>query len=252
MNKLFGSKSPKKSKKSPTSDDEDQIPAPKEHTTTHRSRSPLKKSSSSRSSKAKEEGGRKAEPGAASPRNSRTFPSKSNSPRHPFDPATSHPLNDPDQWRRFSTRSNMSDSDRMDVDSEPQAAPTSPPPQSKMPGSFEAPKPAANGTNGATSSHAEGPVPPPHKSNPSSPVAPAAPTPEEAEAFKAAGNKFYKAKDYKKAIEEYTKGIAENMYNKAICTDSFCSCGSTTSGSYISQQSRRSIYFQQPIPISAR
>ena len=94
----------------------------------------------------------------------------------------------------------MSEPDRMDVDEG--GAPTSPPPQASMPGAFDSPK--TNGTNGTP--NGEGPVPPPHKSNPTSPVAVAAPTPEEAEAFKTAGNKFYKAKEYKKAIEEYTKG----------------------------------------------
>jgi len=92
----------------------------------------------------------------------------------------------------------------MDVDSEgPNGAPTSPPPQANMPGAFDSPK--ANGTPAA--SNGEGPVPPPHKSNPTSPAAASPPTVEEAEAFKAAGNKFYKAKEYKKAIEEYTKAV---------------------------------------------
>lgn len=99
--------------------------------------------------------------------------------------------------------SNMTDA--MDIDSEsPNGAPISPPAQSNMPGSFDAPQ--TNGANGTDEMDAVGPVPPPHKSNPSSPVAVAPPTPEDAEAFKTAGNKFYKAKEYKKAIEEYTKG----------------------------------------------
>jgi DnaJ family protein C protein 7 len=97
----------------------------------------------------------------------------------------------------------MSDPDRMDIDNEgPTGAPASPSVQTNMPGSFDSPK--INGSNGT--SNGEGPVPPPHKSNPTSPAAVALPTPEEAEAFKTAGNKFYKAKEYKKAIEEYTKG----------------------------------------------
>ncbi len=97
----------------------------------------------------------------------------------------------------------MSDPDRMDIDSESSnVAPTSPPPQVNIPGAFDTPK--TNGTNGVVSG--EGPVPPPHKSNPTSPVPAPAPTAEEAEAFKTAGNKFYKAKEYKRAIEEYTKG----------------------------------------------
>jgi DnaJ family protein C protein 7 len=97
----------------------------------------------------------------------------------------------------------------MDIDSEgPNGAPASPSPQTNMPGSFDSPK--MNGTNGSPSN--EGPVPPPHKSNPTSPATVPAPTPEEAEAFKTAGNKFYKAKEYKKAIEEYTKG-KESRWN---------------------------------------
>ena len=92
--------------------------------------------------------------------------------------------------------------DAMDIDAE---APSS------MPGSFDTP-PKTNGANGT---HIDGdgdgdagaPEPPPHKSNPASPVEEAPPTPEQAEAFKALGNKHYKAKEYKKAIEEYTKGV---------------------------------------------
>lgn len=97
----------------------------------------------------------------------------------------------------------MSDPDRMDVDSEgPNGAPSSPPPQAKMPGGFDTPK--TNGANG--NANGEGPVPPPHKSNPTSPVAAAAPTPEEAEAFKTVGNGFFTKGEFRKAIEEYTKG----------------------------------------------
>lgn len=193
----FFSKSPKKAKKTPTSTSDEESHSP-------RSRSPLKKtsSSSSRSGKAiKDENHR---PGLGSARDSRTFPRGGpESPRHPFDLNT-HPLNlPPDQIRRLSALSSMSDPDRMDIDSEgPNGVPASPSPQSNMPGAFDSSK--VNGTNGAP--NGEGPVPPPHKSNPTSPAPVAAPTPEEAEAFKAAGNKFYKAKEYKKAIEEYTKG----------------------------------------------
>ncbi|KAK1819405.1 hypothetical protein LTR12_006231 [Friedmanniomyces endolithicus] len=70
--------------------------------------------------------------------------------------------------------------------------------------------------NGGHDSEAEGdgegeeqqPVPPPHKT-PASPVAaqqPAKPA-VDAEACKAQGNKFYKAQQYDKAVEEYTKAI---------------------------------------------
>lgn len=49
------------------------------------------------------------------------------------------------------------------------------------------------------------PTPPPHRTKTSPPPPPEI-RPEEAEAFKAAGNKFYKAGQYSKAIDEYTKG----------------------------------------------
>lgn len=54
------------------------------------------------------------------------------------------------------------------------------------------------------------PPPPAHKSGPSSPVQEAL-TAEDAEAFKLAGNKFFKAKEYKKAIEEYSKGVPTKL-----------------------------------------
>jgi DnaJ family protein C protein 7 len=93
----------------------------------------------------------------------------------------------------------------MDIDSEGPNAPSSPPPQTNMPGAFDTPK-----TNG-TKANGEGPAPPPHKTPTSPPAAPPAATPEDAEAFKTAGNKLYKAGDYKKAIVEYTKGTSSQM-----------------------------------------
>ncbi|CAG8975737.1 hypothetical protein HYALB_00011208 [Hymenoscyphus albidus] len=220
----FFSKSPKKSKKTPTDEDEGQ-PSPASTSHPHRPRSPLKKSvSSARPGKARDENlssGRKAEQG--SPRSSRSFPKSNNPPRHPFDPNTTHPLNlPPDQLRRFSALSAMSDQDKMNVDVDsPQTAPISPPPKASPPKSTSPPKssppkastPApsepskTNGNAGTT--NGEGPTPPPHRSNPASPVpAPApAPTREQAEEFKSAGNNFYKAKDYKRAIGEYTKAV---------------------------------------------
>lgn len=68
--------------------------------------------------------------------------------------------------------------------------------------------PLSNGTdastNGAATSADEAvPAPPPHRSSPSSPVQSEA---EQAESFKNDGNKFFKAGDYKHAIEFYTKG----------------------------------------------
>jgi len=69
----------------------------------------------------------------------------------------------------------------------------SPPP---TPGAF----PPTNGVNGSDEN--EIPKPPPHKVASPKPEEP----PVDAEACKAAGNKFFKAKQYDKAIAEYTKG----------------------------------------------
>lgn len=104
-----------------------------------------------------------------------------------------HPLNlSPAEYHRLSEiserkrRSRMTD--HMDVDTST-SAPASP----------AAASPQTNGTT-----HANGidnpPTPPAHK-------VPVAPTQEEAEAFKTAGNKYFKAKEYGNAIDEYTKGM---------------------------------------------
>lgn len=202
---FFSSKSPKKASKK--SDEE---------SNSSRSRSPPKKTPSntaatSKASRPREENSR---PSVGSSRSSRLGKSGQSTHRHLRD-LDEHPLNlPPDQLRRLSALSNkspskMSEPDRMDVDSEPPARsspPSSPPPQTNIPGAFDAPKPAPK-INGTNKTEDEGPVPPPHKPNPTSPVAAPAPTPEDAEAFKTAGNKFYKAKEYRKAIEEYTKGL---------------------------------------------
>lgn len=87
--------------------------------------------------------------------------------------------------------------------------------------------PVTNGVNGAESSERgsqdgeeSGPVPPPHRSqkSPSPQSTPAAapePEPEvlkvDAEACKAAGNKFYKAGSYQQAIDEYSKGLSYTL-----------------------------------------
>jgi DnaJ family protein C protein 7 len=93
----------------------------------------------------------------------------------------------------------------MDVDRDSSAVPSSPPPpQPKKQSSFSVPIP--NGIN--TAVNGEGPVPPPHKSNPSSPIPT---TEEEAESYKAAGNRFFKEKDYKNAIIQYTKGKLDSL-----------------------------------------
>ncbi|KAI1854666.1 hypothetical protein JX266_000784 [Neoarthrinium moseri] len=150
------------------------------------------------------------------PRSSRSFgkhapdsSSSSSSRRKKHDPNT-HPLNlHPDEYKRLSALSNMSNRssmDKMDVDREPSAAPPSSPPQQQQqqqPNGFTVP--VSSPTNGRkTPTNGEGPVPPPHRSNPSSPVPSAA---DEAEAYKNAGNKFFKEKDYKNAIVQYSKAV---------------------------------------------
>ena len=52
-----------------------------------------------------------------------------------------------------------------------------------------------NGTNGTQE---RSPTPPPHKSSGST---------DEPDSFKLAGNKFFKDGDYRRAIEEYNKGM---------------------------------------------
>ena len=117
----------------------------------------------------------------------------SNSDRHD---RNSHPLNLPlDELRRRTSamedsRSSMEvDKDEAVVSSEP----SSPAPQT--------PVHQTNGTKNSFESE-KSPTPPPHRSMPAQPAKPAV----DAEACKAAGNKYFKTKDYNRAIQEYTKG----------------------------------------------
>lgn len=114
-----------------------------------------------------------------------------------------HPLNlHPDELKRLSSRmSGPSTPVRENGGGVGEPMETTPAPES-VPGGF----PSANGVNGASEEDTEGeeaPAPPPHKS-------PRSPPPQrdevDAEACKAAGNKFYKAGQYERAIAEYTKG----------------------------------------------
>lgn len=120
----------------------------------------------------------------------------------------SHPLNlPPDELRRLSAAMAAQEGarrDSMDVDgngpfsSQETESPGTP--VGTTPGAFPE---SANGTvNGVNGDHGDekSPTPPPHR-------VPIAEKPTvDAEAAKAAGNKFFKAKDYPRAIAEYTKG----------------------------------------------
>jgi DnaJ family protein C protein 7 len=136
----------------------------------------------------------------------------------------SHPLNlPPDELRRLSSSAMSAMADQptpqpMDIDREVTA---SPPPSSPA-----AATPKSNGANGDE----DRPAPPPHRYTTSPPPQSAtyAATPEaasppaqlptiDAEEYKAAGNKFFKIKDYPAAIKEYSKGGCTRHTRIACC-----------------------------------
>lgn len=94
----------------------------------------------------------------------------------------------------------------MDVDHEEEpVSPSTSSSPSLAPGPFLTP----NGVDHAKNDNVNGdgsPVPPPHRAPPAEPQPPPKPT-IDAEACKAAGNKFFKMGDYDKAIKEYSKGV---------------------------------------------
>ena len=202
-----------------------------------KSASPKKKSPESDSE-------RRQQQGSASPSPSPSPPKKSSLPRSPrqtsrpsksqtkhrktpkasrYDQGDTHPLNLPPEERErrrsaYAEREMSDSQDNMDIDHEgPQ---TSPPPQT--PGAFPAPSP--NGVDHRDSMEDASPVPPPHRVQPESKPA------VDTEAFKAAGNKFFKLRDYPKAIQEYSKAIdaapenATYLANRSaayICADRY-------------------------------
>lgn len=135
-------------------------------------------------------------------------PEKKNSSRKKNKDHDEHPLNlPPDQLKRLSQR--MAQHERrssasMDVDMPDNlstevngdAASTSQPrtPGTNAPGAF----PSSEQTNGDLREETQSPTPPPHRVNTQPKLDP--------EAAKAAGNKFFKAKDYARAVAEYSKG----------------------------------------------
>lgn len=140
------------------------------------------------------------------PSSSRAFVRHSTDPGHSSrrsraDPNT-HPLNlPPEERKRLSALSNMSDPSAMDVDPPSSPSASSPTTQAQPQPQSAFSVPITNGakqTNGASA-----PPVPPHRSTPASPSPSSA---EEAEGFKAAGNKFFKEKSYADAIKQYDKG----------------------------------------------
>ncbi|KAI1417529.1 hypothetical protein F5Y13DRAFT_59446 [Hypoxylon sp. FL1857] len=224
MKGLFNSKKSPKKQTAGDSSESHHAPHPPEKIQPQVPRSeptsPVKPSSSSSRSPTKKASTRPASPAQREQpkaRTSRSFArhstdqSSSSSRRSKIDPNT-HPLNlHPDEIKRLSAQYNMnnrSSIDKMDVDKDTPSAPPSSPPPAQPQASFTVPvnTPPTNGVkNGANANEeAEGPAPPPHRSNPSSPVPTDA---EAAEAHKADGNRFFKQKDYARAIAEYTSAI---------------------------------------------
>lgn len=130
----------------------------------------------------------------------------------------SHPLNlPPDELRRLSAamaREEARNSTPMDLeDDDPITNGTSAPqtPAQETPGAFPDPE-----ANGVSDHDAKSPTPPPHQPPPPK---------VDPEACKAAGNKFFKAKDYDRAVQEYSKGKAVESQVRVIANRlSSCRC----------------------------
>ena len=220
---LFTRASAKKKKEQPNTSNDKEDLAGNHHTFDSPPPSPTKKSPTK--STRDRDSSRPVSPRSSS---SRTYSKASNSPRYTYD-RSSHPLNlPPHELRRLSALSAMSDPStpmEMDQDEEGPASslPSSPPP-AMSPG----PVSGANGVNGVNGlNDDDSPIPPPHKvptSPPPQPQPPPPPPPKptvDAEACKAAGNKFFKAKDYAKAIKEYSKGGNNSPHHECLFTAPF-------------------------------
>ena len=137
----------------------------------------------------------------AMPKTNFKSPRKSDKKKSKPDP-DSHPLNS-----YFPSAAMSGDDGRstpMDVNGDAPAVNGSsqpPTPSHDAPGAFPTEE-----TNGDNDRDERSPTPPPHKVPPTPKVDP--------EACKAAGNKFFKAKDYDRAIQEYTKGKPTNIFTK--------------------------------------
>ncbi|KAL2014735.1 hypothetical protein VTN00DRAFT_2260 [Thermoascus crustaceus] len=129
----------------------------------------------------------------------------SSSSRYSHDP-DSHPLNlPPDELRRRLTVMAAARDSSMDIDQESPSSPHVPvPPASQQ----QKPVPTHNGASHGNSERS--PTPPPHRSSPSV---------TDGESFKLAGNKFFKAGDYNRAIQEYNKALEINPNSSAYLSN---------------------------------
>lgn len=127
-----------------------------------------------------------------------------------------HPLNlPPDELRRLSAAMSRAENGTqpMDVDHATQENGTStngqpPSPSKEAPGAFPDSVNGSETPNGVNGHEEKSPTPPPHKPQV---------VKVDAEACKAAGNKFFKAKDYERAIVEYTKGMLSLLIEADSC-----------------------------------
>lgn len=203
-----------------------------------RTPSPIKKSYTSYFAKERDRKEKKERP---SPRSSKSFQRDKTSRRG----SDTHPLNlPPDELRRLSALSAMSSPREREREKEKERdivgnrdsreggvslpesasdpmeettpAPETPPTVNSTPGAFPS---GANGVNGDKhdDDNDQRPTPPPHRTPASPPPQPEA-RPEDAERFKAEGNKYYKAGKYAAAIDEYSKGSCfECVSENCIC-----------------------------------
>ena len=147
---------------------------------------------------------------AGDPMRKRGAPRKQDKKKVKRDP-DSHPLNlPPDELRRLSAAMAKEEASRQSTDTEDNADDQNDNMEWKATTPFdEPPQPnqeVSNGIPNGVNGHAErSPTPPPHQPPPKPPIDP--------EACKAAGNKFFRAKDYFKAIDEYSKGL----FNTSDC-----------------------------------
>ncbi len=165
-------------------------------------------------------------------------PKKSDKKKSKPDP-NSHPLNlPPDELRRLSAamaREEARNSTPMDVENEDSMTNRSSAPQTPShdaPGAF----PDA-GANGFSDHDEKSPTPPPHQPPPPK---------VDPEACKAAGNKFFKAKDYDRAVQEYSKGKTVESQVRVIANRSN-SCGCRTLKSNLPIESCCGIHLRQQV-----